>query len=82
MCELDTMTVQPPEPVESAKAAGLRYVRDSDPGIRRQRSGRGFTYRAPDGKTVRDREVLRRIRSLVIPPAWTKVWICTSALRT
>lgn len=72
------MTVQPVEPVESAKAAGLRYVRDSDPGIRRLRSGRGFKYRAPDGSTVRDREVLQRIRSLVIPPAWTDVWICTS----
>ena len=37
------------DPVESAKEAGLHYVTDTRPGIRRQRSGRGFTYRAPDG---------------------------------
>jgi DNA topoisomerase I len=46
------------------------------PGIRRRRHGRGFTYLRPDGSTVRDRAVLARIRSLAIPPAWTDVWIC------
>jgi DNA topoisomerase I len=40
------------------------------------RSGRGFRYTDADGRTVRDRLVLERIRSLVIPPAWTDVWIC------
>jgi len=57
----------------------LRYVTDSKPGIRRRRSGKGFTYTDPDGKRVRDKETLRRIRSLVIPPAWTAVWICPIA---
>jgi DNA topoisomerase-1 len=65
------------DPVEAAKAASLRYVSDGAPGITRRRSGTGFTYRAPDGSTVRERETLRRIRSLVIPPAWTDVWITT-----
>src|SRR4051812_38343126 len=65
------------DPVEAAKAASLRYVSDGAPGITRRRSGTGFTYRAPDASTVRDRETLRRIRSLVIPPAWTDVWITT-----
>jgi DNA topoisomerase-1 len=60
----------------AADAAGLRYVSDDRPGIRRRRAGRGFSYRAPDGSLVRDRELLRRIRSLAVPPAWTHVWIC------
>jgi DNA topoisomerase-1 len=63
------------DPVESAKAAGLRYVTDEIPGIRRRKSGKGFTYTAPDGKTIHDPKELQRIRSLAIPPAWTDVWI-------
>jgi DNA topoisomerase-1 len=73
------MRLVPIEPAMSAKIAGLRYVSDTIPGLRRLRSGRGFTYRDPDGTTVKDRETLRRIRSLVIPPAWTDVWICPVA---
>lgn len=64
------------DPVEAARAARLRYVHDTGPGIRRLRSGKGFRYRGPDGKSVTDEETLRRIRSLVIPPAWQDVWIC------
>jgi DNA topoisomerase-1 len=60
----------------SAAAAGLRYVTDAMPGIRRQRHGRGFTYIDPDGQVIRTREIIKRFRSLVIPPAWTDVWIC------
>lgn len=67
------------DPVEAARAARLRYVHDTAPGIRRLRSGKGFRYRGPDGKAVKEEETLRRIRSLVIPPAWLDVWICTSA---
>ena len=63
------------DPVESAKAAGLRYVTDAKPGIRRQRRGKGFRYLSPDGSVVHDEDTLRRIRSLVIPPAWRGVWI-------
>jgi DNA topoisomerase-1 len=64
------------DPIASARAAGLRYVRDDRPGISRKRSGKHFRYLRPDGKPVRDRRELRRIRSLAIPPAWTQVWIC------
>ncbi|MFL5527982.1 MAG: DNA topoisomerase IB [Gemmatimonadaceae bacterium] len=46
------------------------------PGIRRHRHGRGFTYVGPDGEVIRAREALQRFKSLVIPPAWTDVWIC------
>ncbi|HEX8984893.1 MAG TPA: DNA topoisomerase IB [Bryobacteraceae bacterium] len=67
------------DPLESAKAAGLRYVADSMPGIRRKRAGKGFTYVTPEGKPLRDQATLERIRSLVIPPAWKDVWICPLA---
>jgi DNA topoisomerase I len=64
------------DPVESAKAARLRYVTDTRPGIRRKRHGKYFGYIDPEGKPICDRETLARIKSLVIPPAWTGVWIC------
>jgi DNA topoisomerase-1 len=67
------------DPEESARLAGLRYVRDSDPGITRRRGGKGFSYRAPDGQPVRDEPTLTRIRKLAVPPAWTGVWICPYA---
>jgi len=63
-------------PAESAKAAGLRYTTDARPGIRRIRRGRAFTYVDPQGRAVRAAAELARIRSLVIPPAWSDVWIC------
>jgi DNA topoisomerase-1 len=66
------------DPVESAQAAGLRYVSDTMPGIRRKRAGNGFTYIAQDGSPIRDEKELARIRSLAIPPAYTDVWICPS----
>jgi DNA topoisomerase-1 len=64
------------DPVESARAAGLRYVSDQSPGFRRKRVGKAFTYLDADGRTIRDPETIRRIKSLAIPPAWTDVWIC------
>jgi DNA topoisomerase I len=63
-------------PAESARAAGLRYVSDTRPGIRRKRAGRHFSYAGPDGQPIRDPAVLQRIKALAIPPAWTDVWIC------
>jgi DNA topoisomerase-1 len=66
-------------PAESAEAAGLRYVTDTMPGIRRRRAGKGFSYAGPDGSPVKDRRVLERIRALAIPPAYTDVWICPLA---
>jgi DNA topoisomerase-1 len=63
-------------PPESAAAAGLRYVPDEAPGIRRRRAGRGFSYIGPDGAPIRDAAQLARIKALAIPPAWTDVWIC------
>lgn len=61
---------------EVAKAAGLRYVSDHDPGIRRKRYGERFRYTGVDGKPLHDAETLERIKALGIPPAWEDVWIC------
>ena len=61
---------------DSAREAGLRYVSDQQPGIRRVRSGKGFRYLGPTGKQVLDSGTQLRIRSLAIPPAWSDVWIC------
>jgi DNA topoisomerase-1 len=60
----------------AAKAAGLRYVTDSMPGITRRRAGRAFSYRDPQGRPIKEPAELRRLRALAIPPAWTDVWIC------
>jgi DNA topoisomerase-1 len=63
------------EPVAAARAVALRYESDSRPGIKRRRSGQGFSYVGPDGRVVRDRAALARIRALAVPPAWIDVWI-------
>jgi DNA topoisomerase IB len=55
----------------------LRRADCSAPGIRRRKAGRGFTYYDPAGRRISDPEVLDRIKGLVIPPAWTDVWICS-----
>ena len=54
----------------------LRRVDCAEPGLRRVRRGRGFSYVDTDGNRVDDAETLRRIADLVIPPAWEDVWIC------
>jgi DNA topoisomerase-1 len=64
-------------PPAIAKAAGLHYVTDAAPGIRRSAAAGGrFTYTGPDGARIGDHETRARIKSLAIPPAWTDVWIC------
>ncbi len=63
------------DPVESARMAGLRYITDESPGIRRKKVGKHFSYAGLDGMPTHDPETLNRIKSLAIPPAWTDVWI-------
>ena len=59
----------------SARAAGLHYADPDAPGLSRVRRGRAFAYRTAKGTLVRDGRTLNRIRALVLPPAWTDVWI-------
>lgn len=64
------------DPLKSAKAAGLKYVTDAKPGIKRLKQGKGFKYvDETTGKTPNQKD-LQRIKELVIPPAWENVWIC------
>jgi DNA topoisomerase I len=63
------------DPPASAKLARLHHTIDDRAGITRRKARSGFNYRQPEGSLVRDIETLRRIKSLVIPPAWTAVWI-------
>lgn len=60
------------------RAMGLVYVSDTQPGLSRRRHGKGFSYRDADGRTITDRAELVRIRALAIPPAYTRVWICSN----
>ena len=55
--------------------ARLRRSNTRRPGITRRRHGKGFSYRAPNGELLQDRDEIGRIRDLVIPPAWKDVWI-------
>jgi DNA topoisomerase-1 len=66
-----------PDGKSFASATGLKYVSDHSPGIYREGANpKHFRYISPTGRVMKDPATLRRIRSLVIPPAWTKVWIC------
>jgi DNA topoisomerase-1 len=64
---------------EGAQSAGLRYVTDQVPGIRRLSRGDRFRYVSPHGKPIRDRATLERITRLAVPPAYADVWICPQA---
>ncbi len=61
---------------EVAQAAGLKYVHDHDPGIRRTDGPEAPRFIGEDGREVKDAGTLERIHRLAIPPAWTQVWIC------
>jgi DNA topoisomerase I len=64
------------DPKDAAESAGLRYVSDARAGIRRKKAGTGFSYTRADGSKLTEKDVLKRIKALAIPPAWTDVWIC------
>ncbi len=66
-------------PTRAAAEAGLRYVSDEGPGIRRVSKGRHFSYLDPAGKAVRGKAELARISALAVPPAYSDVWICPLA---
>lgn len=76
MGQRDTQSPAGADPAQLATKAGLRYVSDDEPGIRRVSTKTGFRYLMPDGSAVRKEPILQRIKSLAIPPAWENVWIC------
>src|SRR4051794_8533252 len=79
MKDTEALAATPVDPREAAEAAGLVYVHDEEPGIRRERKGDGFVYFRPNGDPLKDEATLERIRKLAIPPAYADVWICPRA---
>src|SRR5262245_29971142 len=73
---MSSVVLQAEEPRVSARRARLRYTSDLEAGIQREVIDKVFVCKYPNGKIVRDKKVLERIRKLVIPPAWNDVWIC------
>lgn len=63
-------------PIRILKKVGLTYVSDQEPGISRERRGKGFAYRLPDGALLSDKIEITRLKSLGVPPAYERVWIC------
>jgi DNA topoisomerase-1 len=63
------------DPKTTAKAVGLRYASDSTPGYTRKKAGKGWGYYDAEGNSVKDKELINRFNKLVIPPAYTNVWI-------
>jgi hypothetical protein len=63
------------DPRDAAESTGLRYVLDARPGICRKKAGTGFSYTRADGSKLTEKNILKRIKALAIPPAWTEVWI-------
>lgn len=66
------------EPRTCASLVGLMYTSDTDKGIGRMKKGKAFSYIDHDGKRVKNPATIKRIRSLVLPPAWNDVWICAN----
>ncbi|MFC6999865.1 DNA topoisomerase IB [Rufibacter roseus] len=66
------------KPADVARQAGLRYIPDTKPGLSRRQKGKKFEFFDAKGEKITDEKVLERINKLVIPPAWTDVWICPS----
>src|SRR5580698_1761766 len=67
------------EAAQMAVEAGLIYVSDTEPGIRRLRAGKGFRYLTPENRRLAAAKELKRIASLAIPPAYRDVWISMEA---
>ncbi|WP_192820991.1 DNA topoisomerase IB [Rufibacter sp. LB8] len=61
-----------------AEQAGLRYIPDTKPGFTRAQNGKKTEFLTAKGEKVTDAKILDRLTKLVIPPAWTNVWICPS----
>src|ERR1700691_4776796 len=73
--ETDKLSGSAAEAAQMAIEAGLIYVSDTEPGIRRLRVGRGFRYVTRENRRLEAEKDLKRIASLAIPPAYRDVWI-------
>jgi DNA topoisomerase I len=73
--DIEKPTGSAAEAAQMAIEAGLVYVSDAEPGIRRLRAGKGFRYITPENRRLAAEKDLKRIASLAIPPAYRDVWI-------
>jgi len=73
----DDITTILENPLDAIQMANLIYISERDLSIERKKAGRGFTY-LEKGEKINDPEILKRINSLVIPPAWKNVKIAKS----
>src|ERR1700688_3862441 len=73
---IENLTGVAAEAAQMADEAGLIYVSDAEPGIRRRRAGKGFSYVTPENRRLASAKELERIARLAIPPAYSDVWIC------
>ena len=74
------IAIEATDPLAAARTAKLRYVDvDEEPGFGRRRCGSGFAFLTTRGAFLKNKGHIERARSLAIPPAWSKVWICTTA---
>src|SRR3954467_15574894 len=62
-----------PTAIKLSRRLGLHYVTSNALSIRRRRCGKGWIYLAPNGRTIRDRALVRRLASLAVPPAYQDV---------
>ena len=76
MEEIEEQYLDPSDPMEAAEAAGLYYVMNGESGFTRQKQEDVFIYLDSAGRQVTSPKQLERFKALVIPPAWTEVWIC------
>src|ERR1700680_4768170 len=67
------------EAAQMAIEAGLVYVSDAEPGIRRLRAGKGFRYLTPENRRLAAAKELKRTASPALPPAYRDVWISVEA---
>lgn len=64
--------------LEELAESGLRYSSSQEKGYSRKAKGDSFIYLDKQGRPIKNKQILSRIRSLVLPPAWREVWICAS----
>lgn len=67
-------------PQLTAKIAGLKYVTDTMPGFTRKKAGKGFYFIDDKGESITDKDIILRLKKMVLPPAWTNIWICPNPL--
>ena len=82
LASTDAASALPPPPLDTkaiAREAGLTFSQIDRPGITRHKAGRGVFYRDAKDERITDEATLARVKALVIPPAWTKVWIAPRA---